>query len=53
MTGKMFGKMLQEAAKDAGVRLKIIEIKGAGPDHPVLSEVPETEYLKFYITQII
>lgn len=49
----LFKKMLFEAALDAGVELKQIEARRQSPDHPILWNVPETDYLKFYIFQII
>ena len=45
--------MLQSAARDAGVTLKQIEARQQAPDHPILWSVPETDYLKFYIFQVI
>lgn len=48
-----FEKMLVEAAKDAGVGIRIIEQRGAAFDHPVMPAIPETEYLKFFLLQII
>lgn len=53
MTDELFRKMLAEAASDANVRIKIAEYRQQAADHPVLSGVPETEYLKFYILQIV
>ena len=53
MSHEMFLKMLQSAAADAGVQLKLIESRGPSPDHPVLLGVPETDYLKFYLLQIV
>ena len=48
-----FERMLRAAAHDAGRELKEIEVRKQSPDHPVLWNVPETEYLKFYIFQVI
>ncbi len=48
-----FEEMLREAAREAGVKLRLIEVRGPAPDHPVLFGVPETEYLKFYIFQVV
>ncbi|MBQ1532842.1 MAG: class I SAM-dependent rRNA methyltransferase [Solobacterium sp.] len=48
-----FRKMLSEAALQAGVSLRLIEERHAGFDHPVMMGIPETEYLKFFILQII
>ena len=53
MTTELFLDMLKTAAEDAGVRLKIAEIRHQAPDHPVLLGVPESDYLKFVICQIV
>jgi 23S rRNA (cytosine1962-C5)-methyltransferase len=41
-----FGEMLAGAARDAGRRLQLLALTGAGRDHPELLNVPETGYLK-------
>ena len=53
MTEELFVKMLHEAAHDAGVRLRQIEARQQAPDHPILWNVPETNYLKFYLFQVV
>lgn len=53
MREELFVEMLREAAKDACVNLRQIEARQQAPDHPVLWNVPETYYLKFYIFQVI
>ena len=53
ITQEDFLGIVTEAAKDAGVSVKLIERRGQAPDHPILPLVPETEYLKFLILQII
>lgn len=53
MTDALFRQMLQSAAADAQVELRLIEARAQGPDHPVLWNVPETDYLKFYLFQIV
>lgn len=53
MTTELFLEMLRAAALDAGVSLKIAEIRHQAPDHPVLLNVPETDYLKFVICQVV
>ena len=53
MPNELFRKMLLEAAKDAGVSLRLIEERRAAPDHPVAMAIPETDYLKFYLLQIV
>lgn len=37
------------AATDAGRRVRLLERRGAAPDHPVVLTIPETEYLKCLI----
>ena len=53
MTDERFRAMLADAAKDAQVQLRQIEARQQGPDHPILWNVPETDYLKFYIFQVV
>lgn len=53
MTDELFRKMLHEAADDASVQLRQIEARQQSPDHPILWNVPETDYLKFYIFQVV
>ncbi|MBQ7873871.1 MAG: class I SAM-dependent rRNA methyltransferase [Oscillospiraceae bacterium] len=53
MPDELFVKMLHSAAKDAAVELRQIEARQQSPDHPILWNVPETDYLKFYIFQVI
>ena len=48
-----FERMLLDAANDAGVSIRMIEQRGAAPDHPVNPAIPETEYLKFFLLQIV
>ena len=53
MRDDLFRLMLHDAAKDAGVRLRQIEGRQQSPDHPILWNVPETNYLKFYLFQVV
>ena len=53
MPHEEFEKMLVSASRGAGVSLKQIEMRQQAPDHPILWNVPETDYLKFYIFQVI
>ena len=48
-----FEGMLREAASDAQVSLRQIEARQQAPDHPILWGVPETDYLKFYLFQVV
>ena len=53
MPSAQFEKMLRSAAADAGVELRQIEARQQAPDHPILWNVPETDYLKFYLFQVV
>ena len=48
-----FLAMLRSAAQDAGVRLRQIEARQQSCDHPILWGVEETNYLKFYLFQVV
>ena len=52
-TEELFIKMLRAAAKDAHRQLRQIEVRQQAPDHPILWGVPETNYLKFFLFQVI
>ncbi len=53
MTETYFRQMLHNAASDAGITLRQIEGRKQSPDHPILWNIPETDYLKFYVFQIV
>ncbi len=53
MPTEAFKDMLKDAAKEAGVQVRIVEERHASMDHPVLVSVPETDYLKYFLVQII
>ena len=53
MPSELCVKMLRSAALDAGVELRQVEARQQAPDHPILWNVPETDYLKFYIFQVV
>lgn len=53
MEDALFVKMLHEAARYAQVSLRQIEARQQAPDHPILYNVPETDYLKFYLFQVV
>ena len=52
-TEELFIKMLRSAARDAGVQLRQIEARQQCADHPILWGVDETNYLKFFIFQVV
>jgi len=41
-----FLEMLRRVALNAGRTIQILEVRGAGADHPVRTDVPESRYLK-------
>lgn len=48
-----FKAVVASAARDAGVQLRQVEERQQAPDHPILWGVPETDYLKFFIFQVV
>lgn len=53
VTAQEFDAMLDDASADAKVALRVIERRGQRADHPILAGVPETEYLKFRVCQVL
>lgn len=53
MSQMQFEEMLRQASIEAQVQLKIVSFSQQSKDHPILINVPETNYLKFYILQVI
>jgi 23S rRNA (cytosine1962-C5)-methyltransferase len=41
-----FTSTVHRAASDAGRRMQVLRVAGAGPDHPVEPETPQSGYLK-------
>ena len=52
-TEELFVRMLHSAARDAGVQLRQIEARQQCADHPILWGVEETNYLKFFLFQVV
>lgn len=46
-----FMETIRAAAGDAHRRVRLLEIRGAAADHPVVLTIPETEYLKCVIVE--
>ena len=53
MSFNLFEKMLMEAARESGRNIRSVEIKTQAPDHPSLLCADETQYLKFFVLQVI
>ena len=49
---RRFLATLRDAAAAARRDLRILDCRGAGPDHPVALECPETRYLKAVLLQV-
>ncbi len=52
VSSQQFIDMLNTAARDAKKRVRMVEFRTAGHDHPELPASPETQYLKCAIMQI-
>jgi 23S rRNA (cytosine1962-C5)-methyltransferase len=48
-----FHGVVAAAAGDAQRRIRLLERRGAAPDHPVVLNIPETEYLKCLILEVV
>lgn len=53
MPEELYVKMLLEAASENNVTIKQISYSQQGKDHPIILNSNQTDYLKFYIMQII
>ena len=53
MDPELFAKTIREAAVGAHKRLRQVEFKTQGPDHPILWAADSSYYLKFYIFQVV
>ena len=57
MTQELLARTVKEAAKAVHKRLRQVEFRTQGPDHPILwantANVPESYYLMFYIFQVV
>ena len=47
-----FEGAVASAAADAHRRVRLLERRGAAPDHPVVMNLPETEYLKCLVLEV-
>ena len=53
MPEELYVKMLMEAAKENNMTLKQISYSQQGKDHPIILNSNQTDYLKFYILQVV
>jgi 23S rRNA (cytosine1962-C5)-methyltransferase len=48
-----FERVIAAAAKDAGRRVQVLEVRSQGADHPVPPAFPEGRYLKFVLCRVV
>ena len=53
MDPELFAKTIREAARGAHKRIRQVEFHTQAPDHPILWAAEESDYLKFYIFQVV
>jgi 23S rRNA (cytosine1962-C5)-methyltransferase len=53
ISAPVFQDMINDAAQDVGRTLRREATHGASPDHPVLTAVPESEYLKGLVLRVL
>ncbi|HYH02253.1 MAG TPA: class I SAM-dependent rRNA methyltransferase, partial [Bacillota bacterium] len=53
MSTELFWEVISSAAVDAKKQIRLLERRTQGLDHPVLVGMPETEYLKCYIFEVV
>lgn len=47
-----FEEVLLSASRQSGKDLRVLDVRGQGPDHPFLLTMPETRYLKVIVGQV-
>ena len=50
---EQFKDMVNQAARDSKTKLRMVEYRTQGHDHPILPASPETQYLKCMILQVM
>ena len=53
MLTEAFQDMVNEAARDAKKRIRLVEYRTQAKDHPILPQSIETKYLKCMILQVM
>lgn len=53
LTPEDFEEILSIASRQSGRPLRILDVRGQAPDHPVLLSMPETRYLKVIVAQAL
>jgi 23S rRNA (cytosine1962-C5)-methyltransferase len=53
LNAELFWEVITAAAVDAKKQIRLLERRTQGLDHPILAGVPETEYLKCFIFEVL
>ena len=53
MDGELFKAVVIDAAADAKKTVRLVKVLTQSPDHPILPAVPETEYLRGLLLQVM
>jgi 23S rRNA (cytosine1962-C5)-methyltransferase len=53
MSRELFEGVINEAAVDAKRTLRVLETYAQGLDHPIISTIPETGYLKGFLYELV
>jgi len=53
MTPELFAKVIAQAAQSTHKRLRQVEFRTQAPDHPIVWNLQESYYLKFYVFQVL
>ncbi|HNZ48415.1 MAG TPA: class I SAM-dependent rRNA methyltransferase [Candidatus Hydrogenedentes bacterium] len=53
LDGALFDEMLKRAARSTARQVQLLMMRGASPDHPVLTAMPETSYLKCAVLRVL
>jgi 23S rRNA (cytosine1962-C5)-methyltransferase len=51
--GELFKSVVIDAAADAKKTLRLVKVLTQSPDHPILPAIPETEYLRGLLVQVM
>ena len=51
--GELFKSVVLDAAADAKKTLRLVKVLTQSPDHPILPAVPETEYLRGLLLEVM
>ena len=53
VSAEAFQDMINQAVRDAKKRVRMVEYRTQGKDHPILPASPETKYLKCMVLQVV